>query len=103
MGGKWNHTQVHQQDLLTGWLILPTEQAKELVVNSGRQGVFAQIQENNTGPRPIRWFQRQNNENAETYLQRCLKEAKLRKVGLFFSKKQHTTHHWHGKNSSRNS
>ncbi|CAL1156170.1 unnamed protein product [Cladocopium goreaui] len=73
MGGKWNHTQVHQQDLLTGWLILPTEQAKELVVNSGRQGVFAQIQENNTGPRPIRWFQRQNNENAETYLQRCLK------------------------------
>ena len=37
-------------------LILSSEQAEELVVNSGRQGVFAFIQDNNVGPRPIRWF-----------------------------------------------
>ena len=50
-------------------LILSSEQAEELVVNSGRQGVFAFIQDNNVGPRPIRWFQRQSNDKAETYLQ----------------------------------
>jgi len=50
---------LHQQDLLTGWLILRGEQVEELVVNSGRLGVFAQIQDKNG---PIRWFQRQSNE-----------------------------------------
>ena len=63
MGSKWKHTQFHQQDLLTGWLILPSEQVEELVVNSGGLGVFAQVQDKNGGPIP--WFQRQSKAAAE--------------------------------------
>lgn len=84
--GKWSHTQYHHQDLLTGWLSLPTEQASAIAAQSGRHGIFAQMQENTVGSKKIIWFQRQSDENAESYLQKCLQNAKGRTGGLFFSK-----------------
>ena len=85
-GGRWDKSQVHRQDLLTGWLTIPTKDAVQLAAHSGNNGVFAHIQDSCGSQKHIRWFQRSQDESPEAYLQKCLKEAKVRKSGLFFRK-----------------
>lgn len=38
-GGRWDTSQVHGQDLLMGWLTIPTTDANHLVTHSGNNGV----------------------------------------------------------------
>ena len=39
-GGRWDKSQVHRQDLLTGWLTIPTKDAVQLAAHSGNNGVL---------------------------------------------------------------
>ena len=51
-----------------------------------QQWCFAHIQDSCGSQKHIRWFQRSQDESPEAYLQKCLKEAKVRKSGLFSGK-----------------
>eukprot|EP00435_Cladocopium_sp_Y103_P014495 s1748_g3.t1 len=86
VGGTWHHQTANNKELLTGFLNIPTGIAKALVQKSGHRGIFVNIQDKIPNRRPIHWFQRNHNETAEEYHNRCVAASKERQQGLYYRK-----------------
>ena len=85
-GGQWNETWSKHDSLVVGYLRLPCKDAEKLVPHSGTRGIFVNIQETDSLPKPITWIARDPSEGPDQYLSRCQQQAQTKNSGLFYCK-----------------
>ena len=62
-GGQWTETWT-KHDSLVGYLRLPCKHAEKLLTHSGAGGIFVNVQETDSIPKPITWIARDLNDPA---------------------------------------
>ena len=87
-GGRWERQDYQKQgSALVGWLKLSAADAKVLLDNSGRKGIFTNknLDVSTVKPQFI-WLQKDKTETKHSYFQRCQKLATERKQALCLRK-----------------